>query len=85
MKTLPKMDIGDDLNAQIIESTKISELCKADGGGLPKRRLQSLRGCALLEQIDTNYYNNALNLAYPTLILQPGDPGTYGIAATARF
>ena len=34
---------------------------------------------------DTHYYNNALNLGYPTLILQPGDPGTYGIAATARF
>ena len=30
-------------------------------------------------------YNNALNLGYPSLILQPGDPGTYGIAATARF
>jgi iron complex outermembrane recepter protein len=34
---------------------------------------------------DTHYYNNALNLGYPTLVLQPGDPGTYGVAATARF
>jgi iron complex outermembrane receptor protein len=34
---------------------------------------------------DKHYYNNALNLGYPTLLLQPGDPGTYGIAATARF
>ena len=36
---------------------------------------------------DRHYYNNALNLgpAYGSLILQPGDPATYGIAATARF
>jgi iron complex outermembrane recepter protein len=34
---------------------------------------------------DTHYYNNALNLGYPTLVLQPGDPGMYGVAATARF
>ncbi|HEY3861776.1 MAG TPA: TonB-dependent receptor [Verrucomicrobiae bacterium] len=34
---------------------------------------------------DKRYYNNALNLGYPTLILQTGDPGMYGIAATARF
>jgi len=34
---------------------------------------------------DKHYYNNALNLGYPTLVLQPGDPGTYGIAASARF
>jgi hypothetical protein len=30
MKTLPKMDISDDLDAQIQESIKISDLCKAD-------------------------------------------------------
>jgi hypothetical protein len=30
MKTLPKMDISDDLDAQIDESIKTSELCKAD-------------------------------------------------------
>ena len=30
MKTLPKMDISDELDAQISESTRISELCKAD-------------------------------------------------------
>jgi iron complex outermembrane receptor protein len=34
---------------------------------------------------DTHYYNNALNLGYASLVLQPGDPATYGIAATARF
>jgi iron complex outermembrane receptor protein len=34
---------------------------------------------------DTHYYNNALNLGYPTLVLQPGDPGAYGVAASARF
>ncbi len=34
---------------------------------------------------DEHYCNNALNLGYPTLILQPGDPGTYGVAAMARF
>ena len=34
---------------------------------------------------DTHYYNNALNLGYPTLVLQPGDPGTYGVAAALRF
>jgi iron complex outermembrane receptor protein len=34
---------------------------------------------------DEHYYNNALNLGYSTLVLQPGDPGTYGVAATARF
>lgn len=30
MKTLPKMEISDDLDAQINESIKVSELCKAD-------------------------------------------------------
>lgn len=30
MKTLPKMDISDELNAQINESIKISDLCKSD-------------------------------------------------------
>jgi hypothetical protein len=30
MKTLPKMEISDDLDAQINENIKISELCKAD-------------------------------------------------------
>jgi exosome complex RNA-binding protein Csl4 len=30
MKTLPKMDISDELNAQISENIKISDLCKAD-------------------------------------------------------
>jgi hypothetical protein len=30
MKTLPKMDISDDLDAQINENIKISDLCKAD-------------------------------------------------------
>ncbi len=30
MKTLPKMDISDELNSQINESIKITELCKAD-------------------------------------------------------
>jgi hypothetical protein len=30
MKTLPKMDISDELNAQINDNIKISELCKAD-------------------------------------------------------
>ena len=30
MKTLPKMDISDELEAQIAEGMKISELCKAD-------------------------------------------------------
>jgi hypothetical protein len=30
MKTLPKMEISDDLEAQINEGIKISELCKAD-------------------------------------------------------
>jgi iron complex outermembrane recepter protein len=35
--------------------------------------------------LDEHYYNNALNLGYPTLVLQPGDPGAYGVAATARF
>ena len=30
MKTLPKMDISDELNAQINENIKISDLCKAD-------------------------------------------------------
>jgi iron complex outermembrane receptor protein len=36
---------------------------------------------------DTHYFNNALNLgpSYGALILQPGDPATYGVAATARF
>jgi iron complex outermembrane receptor protein len=34
---------------------------------------------------DKHYYNNALNLGYPTLVLQPGDPATFGVAATARF
>jgi hypothetical protein len=30
MKTLPKMDVSDELNAQINENIKISDLCKAD-------------------------------------------------------
>jgi hypothetical protein len=30
MKTLPKMDISEELDAQIIENIKISDLCKAD-------------------------------------------------------
>ena len=30
MKTLPKMEISDDLNSQINEGMKVSELCKAD-------------------------------------------------------
>ena len=30
MKTLPKMDISDELDARIKEGIKISELCKAD-------------------------------------------------------
>jgi hypothetical protein len=30
MKTLPKMDISDEIDAQISENIKISELCKAD-------------------------------------------------------
>jgi len=30
MKTLPKMDISDEIEAQINESIKISDLCKAD-------------------------------------------------------
>ncbi len=30
MKTLPKMEISDDLDAQINEGMKTSELCKAD-------------------------------------------------------
>ena len=30
MKTLPKMDISDDLDAQIHQNIKISDLCKAD-------------------------------------------------------
>jgi hypothetical protein len=30
MKTLPKMDISDELDAQIKENVKLSELCKAD-------------------------------------------------------
>jgi hypothetical protein len=30
MKVLPKMDISEELDAQIKESIKISELCKAD-------------------------------------------------------
>ncbi|MGA2747258.1 MAG: TonB-dependent receptor [Verrucomicrobiota bacterium] len=36
---------------------------------------------------DRHYFNNALNLgpAYGSLILQPGDPATYGVAGTARF
>jgi iron complex outermembrane receptor protein len=34
---------------------------------------------------DTHYYNNALNLGQASLILQPGDPATYGVAASARF
>ena len=36
---------------------------------------------------DRHYFNNALNLgpSYGALILQPGDPATYGVAATARF
>jgi iron complex outermembrane receptor protein len=34
---------------------------------------------------DTHYYNNALNLAQSSLVLQPGDPATYGVAASARF
>ncbi|HEY3852863.1 MAG TPA: TonB-dependent receptor [Verrucomicrobiae bacterium] len=36
---------------------------------------------------DRHYFNNALNLgpSYGSLILQPGDPATFGVAATARF
>jgi iron complex outermembrane receptor protein len=36
---------------------------------------------------DKRYYNNALNLgpSYGSLVLQPGDPATFGVAATARF
>ncbi len=30
MKTLPKMDISDELEARINEGIKVSELCKAD-------------------------------------------------------
>jgi hypothetical protein len=30
MKTLPKMDISDELDARINESIKVSDLCKAD-------------------------------------------------------
>ncbi len=30
MKTLPKMDISDELSAQINESIKLTDLCKAD-------------------------------------------------------
>jgi hypothetical protein len=30
MKTLPKMEISDELNAQINDNIEISELCKAD-------------------------------------------------------
>jgi len=30
MKTLPKMDISDELHTQINENIKISDLCKAD-------------------------------------------------------
>lgn len=30
MKTLPKMDISDELNAQINENMNLSDLCKAD-------------------------------------------------------
>lgn len=30
MKTLPKMDISDELNSQINDNIEISELCKAD-------------------------------------------------------
>jgi len=30
MKTLPKMEISDDLEAQIAEGVKASDLCKAD-------------------------------------------------------
>jgi hypothetical protein len=30
MKTLPKMDISDELHAEINEGAKISDLCKAD-------------------------------------------------------
>jgi hypothetical protein len=30
MKVLPKMDISEELDAQINENIKISELCKAD-------------------------------------------------------
>ncbi len=36
---------------------------------------------------DTRYFNNALNLgpSYGALILEPGDPATWGVAASARF
>lgn len=30
MKTLPKMEISDELDSQIAENIKVSELCKAD-------------------------------------------------------
>ena len=34
---------------------------------------------------DRHYFNDGLNLGYPSLVLQPGDPATFGVAATARF
>jgi iron complex outermembrane receptor protein len=34
---------------------------------------------------DRHYFNNALNLGYSALVLEPGDPATFGIAARARF
>jgi iron complex outermembrane recepter protein len=37
---------------------------------------------------DKRYYNNALNLGnaeYASLVLQEGDPATFGVEATARF
>jgi iron complex outermembrane receptor protein len=34
---------------------------------------------------DRHYFNNALNLGYSALALEPGDPATIGVAARARF
>jgi iron complex outermembrane recepter protein len=34
---------------------------------------------------DRHYFNNALNLGYSALVLEPGDPATFGVAARARF
>jgi iron complex outermembrane recepter protein len=34
---------------------------------------------------DRHYFNNALNLGYTALVLEPGDPATIGFGAAARF
>jgi iron complex outermembrane receptor protein len=34
---------------------------------------------------DRRYFNNAMNLGYSSLVLEPGDPATLGVAAAARF